>query len=165
MAFTLFDLYPRPEWNFVFGQARSKPGTGVFSFARYRDFDRKIFHLRCAKVLCHELGHLFGLSHCIWFQCLMCGSNGDWESDQHPSHVCPVCLSKLDVALGGLNLVAREASLEEFWRNSGFHEEMQWCQRRREAMEQSLGGIPSRALQSSADKQLLESTGYRQDSA
>jgi len=137
MAFTLFDLYPRPEWNFVFGQARQNTGTGVFSFARYQRCSRKQFHLRCAKVLCHELGHLFGLMHCIWFQCLMCGSNGDWESDQHPVHVCPVCLAKLDAALGGLNLVAREASLEEFWERSGYTEEAVWCQRRREAMERT----------------------------
>lgn len=137
MGFSLYDLYPRPEWNFVFGQAKPFVGTGVFSFARYRVDDRKYFHMRCAKVLCHELGHLFGLSHCIWFQCLMCGSNGDWESDQHPAHVCPVCLAKLDAALGGVNLVAREAGLEEFWRGSGFEAEAEWCQRRREAMELS----------------------------
>jgi archaemetzincin len=137
MAFSMFDLYPKPEWNFVFGQAKPFVGTGVFSFARYRAHDRNTFHMRCAKVLCHELGHLFGLSHCVWFQCLMCGSNGDWESDQHPVHVCPVCLAKIDAALGGVDLIAREASLEQFWRDSGFETEAGWCQRRREAMEQS----------------------------
>lgn len=150
MAFSLYDLYPKPEWNFVFGQARPFNGTGVFSFARYQEHDRKHFQMRCAKVLCHELGHLFGLSHCVWFQCLMCGSNGDWESDQHPVHVCPVCLAKLDAALGGVNLVAREASLEEFWRSTGFEAEAGWCQRRREAMQQAPRSLPDIALDHSS---------------
>ncbi|CAM6005957.1 unnamed protein product [Sphagnum balticum] len=29
------DLYPRDEWNFVFGLASIRERTGVFSFARY----------------------------------------------------------------------------------------------------------------------------------
>lgn len=32
---SLTDLYPRDEWNFVFGLASIKERTGVFSFARY----------------------------------------------------------------------------------------------------------------------------------
>jgi len=134
MAFTLFDLYPREEWNFVFGQAQMQNGTGVFSFARYGHCDPHQFRLRCAKVLCHELGHLFGLKHCVWHECLMGGSNGDWESDRNPIHLCPVDLAKLDASLGGIDLAAREAALEEFWRASGVEEEAQWCQRCGEAM-------------------------------
>lgn len=154
MAFSLYDLYPRPEWNFVFGQAKPFNGTGVFSFARYRDHDRRQFHMRCAKVLCHELGHLFGLSHCIWFQCLMNGSNGDWESDQNPAHVCPVCLAKLDVSLGGVDLLARERSLVDFWQGSGFQAEAEWCQSRQEAIEQSL----SKAANASEKNGIVETS-------
>jgi archaemetzincin len=33
VAFT--DLYPKDEWNFVFGLASIRDRTGVFSFARY----------------------------------------------------------------------------------------------------------------------------------
>ena len=29
------DLYPRDEWNYVFGLASIRERTGVFSFARY----------------------------------------------------------------------------------------------------------------------------------
>jgi archaemetzincin len=35
IAVCLTDLYPRDEWNFVFGLASIKDRTGVFSFARY----------------------------------------------------------------------------------------------------------------------------------
>jgi archaemetzincin len=34
-AVTMEDLYPDPQWNFVFGEASLPDRTGVFSFARY----------------------------------------------------------------------------------------------------------------------------------
>ena len=35
VGITMIDLYPKESWNFVFGQANSATGVGVFSFARY----------------------------------------------------------------------------------------------------------------------------------
>merc|ERR1711977_82055 len=35
MAVTMCDLYPRPEWNFVYGLARLRDRVGVFSFVRH----------------------------------------------------------------------------------------------------------------------------------
>lgn len=35
VGITMVDLYPDETWNFVFGQAKSAAGVGVFSFARY----------------------------------------------------------------------------------------------------------------------------------
>lgn len=35
MGFTNIDLYPNDDWNFVFGQADSSKGSGIFSFCRY----------------------------------------------------------------------------------------------------------------------------------
>ena len=32
---TMCDLYPRDDWNFVFGLARLGDGVGVYSLARY----------------------------------------------------------------------------------------------------------------------------------
>ena len=31
----------------------------------------------CCKVMCHEIGHMFGLPHCIYHECLMNGANQD----------------------------------------------------------------------------------------
>eukprot|EP01084_Bolivina_argentea_P318817 552990_1 len=139
MGVSIIDLYPKPSWNFVFGQARIKAGTGVFSFARYipdfeqiklleygiqskdgdkikllkklvdgeaidnnilqtLEFDSKtqiLFFRRCIKVLVHEIGHLFGIKHCVFFECIMNGSNHDQEADIKPVYLCPVCLHKL----------------------------------------------------------------------
>lgn len=39
---SMTDLYPRDEWNFVFGLASIRDRTGVFSFARY---DERFFEM------------------------------------------------------------------------------------------------------------------------
>jgi archaemetzincin len=37
---TMTDLYPRDEWNFVFGLASAQQRVGIYSLARYMpDFD------------------------------------------------------------------------------------------------------------------------------
>jgi len=35
LTITFEDLYPGPNWNYVFGWAQYKARTGVFSFLRY----------------------------------------------------------------------------------------------------------------------------------
>ena len=51
--------------------------------------------MSCVKVLLHELSHLFGLKHCIYYICLMNGVNNETEMDRQPLYLCPVCLHKL----------------------------------------------------------------------
>lgn len=108
LGVTMFDLYPDPEWNFVFGQASFTERVGVFSFARHvpsdaadelTDDQARRMLLRNYKTLSHEIGHMFGMKHCTAHHCRMNGSNGLWESDAAPLHVCPVCLRKLQYAV------------------------------------------------------------------
>nr|XP_004655711.1 archaemetzincin-2 isoform X2 [Jaculus jaculus]XP_045015626.1 archaemetzincin-2 isoform X2 [Jaculus jaculus]XP_045015627.1 archaemetzincin-2 isoform X2 [Jaculus jaculus] len=56
--------------------------------------------LRSCKTLTHEIGHIFGLRHCQWLACLMQGSNHLEEADRRPLNLCPICLRKLQCALG-----------------------------------------------------------------
>jgi len=35
LGVTMMDLYPDPNWNFVFGQASLRDRVGVYSFTRY----------------------------------------------------------------------------------------------------------------------------------
>lgn len=42
---------------------------------------------------------MFGLKHCIYYNCLMNGSNSLDESDQKPLEPCPVCMRKLLTAV------------------------------------------------------------------
>ena len=46
----------------------------------------------------HEMCHLFGLSHCDFFDCSMNGSNSIEQAMSQPLFLCPVCLRKLQHA-------------------------------------------------------------------
>ncbi|CAF3820124.1 unnamed protein product [Rotaria sordida] len=111
VAVTMADIYPNESWNFVYGEARTIDGLGVYSFARLdplfpaspqrllsvplTDEHRVIMLRRCIKILLHELGHLFGLKHCIYYVCLMNGANNQIEMDRQTLYLCPICLRKL----------------------------------------------------------------------
>jgi len=100
IAFTSSDLWPGQGWNFVFGQASLDDRLGVWSIYRNGDpnENQEAYGLclrRAVATGLHELGHMFGMHHCIFFECLMNGSNHRKESDERPLWLCPVCLRKL----------------------------------------------------------------------
>jgi archaemetzincin len=145
---TMEDLYPDPAWNFVFGQASLRDRVGVFSFARYDPAfygerrgreDREILLKRSCKVLVHETGHMFSLAHCIYFRCVMNGSNHLQESDSRPQFLCPVCLHKLHSSVG-FDVALRYARMLKFYRRMGFGPEAQWIANRLRKI--SNGGRP-----------------------
>ena len=117
LAITMDDLYPEPSWNFVFGQASLHAGVGVYSFARYDpafygqrrgpDYESVLLRRSC-KVLVHETGHMFGLSHCVFFACVMNGSNHLGESD----------------------IVKRDESMAAIYHEFGFESESKWTEAR-----------------------------------
>jgi len=59
----------------------------------------------------HETGHMFGIRHCIAYECGMNGSNSAWERDRQPLEFCPECQAKLWCTLK-LDPVKRSQSLE-----------------------------------------------------
>ena len=93
------DLWPGPGWNFVFGQASLKERVGVWSMARngVADGDEACAGCaRCARqTATHETGHMFGIRHCIAYECGMNGSNHAEERDRQPLEFCPECQAKL----------------------------------------------------------------------
>jgi archaemetzincin len=138
LAITMGDLYPESSWNFVFGQASLRERVGVYSFARYDPafygeartpgYETLLLRRSC-KVLAHETGHMFGLAHCTFFNCLMNGSNHLAESDRRPLHLCPVCLRKLQWSIG-FDVLERYRALERVARADGFTDEANWLSRR-----------------------------------
>ena len=151
LAVTMEDLYPEPSWNFVFGQASLRDRVGVYSFARYdpafygdsraKDY-KKILLRRSCKVLAHETAHMFGLKHCIYFTCVLNGSNHLQESDSRPLHLCPVCLRKLQHSIK-FDVVNRYSNLYRFYHRLAFADEAQWAANR---LKWILGAEAARAI-------------------
>lgn len=123
LAVTPDDLYPGPEWNFVFGMARLHRRVGVFSLARYGEGDAAV--QRGLAVLSHEAGHMFGISHCVHYACLMNGFNSREELDRTPMHLCRVCLRKLH-AVVGFDPGTRYRAVRERLVAAGVREEVTW---------------------------------------
>lgn len=144
IAVTMTDLYPKESWNFVFGSARLRHRVGVFSFARYHPSFRgdpvdentpAIVFERSAKVLIHEMGHMFGIKHCIHYECIMNGSNHLAESDRKPFHLCPVCLRKMHWGLRS-SPKARYEKLATFYQAEGLADEAEWIGARLKRMSE-----------------------------
>ena len=144
IALTVTDLYPQDDWQFVFGMARLRTRVGVYSFARYHPgfygaeyahnrYDTLILD-RSLKIMAHEVGHMFGLEHCIYYECVVNGSNSMGETDRRPSHLCPVDLRKLHHSIR-FDPKARYEQLERFYRRRGLAGHAAWVRSRRIAIE------------------------------
>ena len=149
---TMEDLYPADEWNFVYGQARMSQGVGIYSFARLdpnylvksnrsrpvplEESERILILRRSIKILLHELGHLFGLRHCIYYICLMNGANHEVEMDRQPLHLCPVCLRKLHSTFN-FNISTLYNRFAKLCRQYQFEDEYLWYKNRLEHLQEN----------------------------
>lgn len=104
MGITEKDLFPRPEWNYVFGLASYENGVGVTSMYRLADahLTQSNFNeclTRLIKIGSHEIGHMFGISHCLNANCVMNGTNSLTETDYHLARACSLCQQKLNASI------------------------------------------------------------------
>ena len=96
-----------PECEFLHGSLQRQPG----------DEDRLLRY--AFQLLSHELGHTFGLNHCVYFSCVMQGFNSLEEAQRRIPDLCPVCLRKLLWCSGAesqAGVVARYERLHAFYR-------------------------------------------------
>ena len=137
-AITMVDLYPGPSWNFVFGEATLQSRVGVLSFARYnpefhgeerRENSARILLRRAGKVMVHEMGHMFGIYHCVYYNCVMNGSNHLQKSDRRPMTLCPVCLRKLHHQVR-FDVEKRYIDLEKWFRENQLNKDADWVKTR-----------------------------------
>ena len=157
MALTMYDLYESPSDLFVAGMAAGNHRVGVFSFYRYHplcSFSTEFWYdvvisrkeddkdnstvssatlllQRSCKLLVHEIAHLLGVDHCIWYECCMNGSGHLSEDFRQPMFLCPVDLRKLQT-LCGFDVATRYQAMKKFFDEHGFVEESKWLHKRLE---------------------------------
>ncbi len=91
------DLFT-PVLTFVFGEAQLDGKGGVVSTYRLREgvFNEKDFVFeRLYKEILHEMGHLYGLTHCDLKECVMHFSGNVRQIDLKGNDYCEACLDKL----------------------------------------------------------------------
>ena len=76
---------------------------------------------------------MFQVEDCVFFRCLMNGSNHLQESDARPLALCPVCLRKLQFSIG-FDVVERYRRLLAFYNRVGFAQEAGWVSARLKAI-------------------------------
>lgn len=125
MAITEKDLYPKPEWNYVFGLASYRDKIAVSSIYRMqKEADFNLCLDRLLKICSHEIGHMFGLHHCIEVNCVMNGTNSMVETDKHSIRLCSLCQRKLYSGFKYDN-VKRLKELEKYFKDNNLAEGLQ----------------------------------------
>lgn len=129
------DLFT-PGLNFIFGEGSLVHRVGAYSFHRFGGDDVKdpLYKERCFKLVAHEVGHILGMEHCVYFECVMNGANSLDEDDKAPLHLCPVCLSKVKWNTGCDELV-REKDIEKVLSTAKIEDEAAWSKKRIERLE------------------------------
>jgi len=101
LGITNVDLYV-PRLRFVFGEAVIHGKVAVVSIHRLRpEFygqasDNELLAERTIKEVIHELGHTFGLQHCLNPQCVMFFSNTVQDTDRKLSQFCESCRVQIE---------------------------------------------------------------------
>jgi archaemetzincin len=101
LLLTEYDLYV-PALTFVFGEAQLNGKHSIVSLCRlHEEFysgrtNYKLLLQRTAKEVFHELGHNFGLKHCMNWDCVMHSSPGIEEVDIKSDQYCRFCAGKIE---------------------------------------------------------------------
>ncbi len=96
------DLYV-PVLTFVFGEAQLKGKHSIVSVCRLHEefYSEKtnevLLRERTMKEILHELGHNFGLIHCVNWDCVMHSSTSIEEVDIKGKGYCNECSSKINL--------------------------------------------------------------------
>lgn len=68
---------------------------------------------RVCKTASHELGHCFGMDHCVYYACIMQGTTCLAEDARQPPYCCPIDQTKV-LAATGSSLEAQYKALKQF---------------------------------------------------
>jgi len=100
LGITEVDLFI-PIFTFVFGEAQVNGSAALMSTHRLHQrfyglpANRELLFARAEKEATHELGHAFGMAHCVNFDCVMRFSNSVEDVDLKASDFCRLCETRL----------------------------------------------------------------------
>lgn len=95
------DIYV-PALTFIFGEAQLNGKHSILSVCRlHEEFysgisNENLLLERTIKETLHELGHNFGLRHCIDWDCVMHASHGIEEVDIKGADFCKKCVANIE---------------------------------------------------------------------
>lgn len=95
-----------------------------------------LWFARLARTVSHELGHCFGIAHCVYYACNMQGTAGMKEDVRQPPYLCPICEAKVG------NAIVREMG------GGGEAEKEEWILERGNALKEFCRQLDARELQS-----------------
>ncbi len=101
LGVTKADIYA-PGMNFIFGEAQCPGKAAIISLFRLRpEFygekpNEKLFMERAAKEAVHEIGHTFGLRHCVNPLCVMYFSLHIYMTDRKLLKFCSGCSARIE---------------------------------------------------------------------
>ena len=101
IGFTAVDLFPSEDMNYVFGLSSLTNRIGVWSI--YRNGNPEVnenMYKQCMRrtisTAIHQTGHIFGIKHCIAYECVMSQRDNIEQKDLRGLHFCPSCQQKLN---------------------------------------------------------------------
>lgn len=106
LGVTSLDLYV-PVLTYVFGEAQLDGRCAVISFHRLNEAfygfpaNERLLQERLEKEAIHELGHTFGLLHCVNYECVMHSAMAVEEVDVRPASFCTQCSGTLNTLRAG----------------------------------------------------------------
>ncbi len=92
-----------PILTYIFGQAFLNGNTGIVSIRRLRNelyglkYSKTVENERLNKVVIHEIGHMFGLIHCLNPVCVMRSSTYVEDIDQKSQNLCMKCKTEIGI--------------------------------------------------------------------
>ncbi|KAL0479352.1 archaemetzincin [Acrasis kona] len=126
VAITDQDIYEFDDDSSILMGRATGDRVCVVSTCRFDLVNSKVEFNNFLKTLAHEICHVFGIDHCIFFSCVMNAIVGD--ENVEPMWLCPVDLSKLRKSVG-FEIQHRYRNLITLFKEFSMTDEVSWIEK------------------------------------